>query len=57
MESKAEYITRFLANREMKEVLPKAEQRVAAAKVAFNERWDKAPVTVTKADGNKFFID
>jgi hypothetical protein len=57
MELKAEYITRFLANKEMKEILPKVEQRVAAAKVAFNVRWDNAPVTVTKADGNKFFID
>jgi len=57
MEPKSEYLTRFTSNRDMRELYPTIGRRTAAAKNLFRERWENAPVTVTKADGNQFFID
>ncbi len=57
MEPYASYIIRFMANRDMRELFYSVRERAATADRVFQVRWKAALVTVTKADGEKFYID
>ncbi len=57
MEPRTSYIGRFVANRQMREIFHHTYQRAQMAETVFRARWKDALVTVTKADGEEFFID
>ncbi len=56
MENKWAYVSRFVANRDMKDVFSNKLERIRAAEQIFAERWKKAIATVRATD-TEFFID
>ncbi len=57
MEDKERYINRFISNKNMIELYGDLNQRKQLAIDLFNEKWEKASVTVKKLNGEMFFIE
>ena len=57
MEPYSSYLNRFSSHPEMREVFHSVRERISVADRVFEMRWKSALVTVTKADGERFYID
>ncbi len=57
MEDKSRYVARFDAHDGMTDLFNDEAQRHEVAEQLFAARWDAAPVTVRKLNGEMFFID
>lgn len=57
MEDRARYINRFASHGGMSSLFNDEAQRREVAAQVFQDRWDRAMVTVKKLDGEMFFID
>lgn len=56
-ETRTDYLRRFNANRDMRDLFGEPIHRASLANEAFRARWAKAMVTVRRLDGTEFFID
>ena len=57
MEDRMQYLHRFESDRQMKHLFDNNVQRREIANHIFWDRWVEASATVTKANGEMFFID
>lgn len=57
MEDKGRYVARFADHCDMRDLFSDEAQRREVAADLFAARWDEAPVTVRKLNGEMFFID
>lgn len=57
MENRRDYIARFINDGSMVNLFPDLHQRRSLAVQTFAEKWEAALVTVTKLNGDQFFID
>lgn len=57
MEDRSRYVARFAAHKGMTILFNDESQRREIAGQIFADRWEAAPVTVKKLNGEMFFID
>jgi len=57
MEDRKQYLNRFVSNRQMTNLFHDQTQRADVAIHIFWDRWEEACATVTKENGEMFFID
>lgn len=57
MEDREHYLSRFMSHKGMTSLFGDEAQRREVALQVFSERWENASVTVTKLNGEMYFID
>ncbi len=57
LEERNDYLMRFESSAEMKATFPSLFERYEVASSLFKDRWDRATITIARADGSRFFVD